>query len=54
MVDLNLNLWDAAPSLVLVPEAGGRIVQLPEKDGKIGLVFGGAAIVEKLLEFFER
>ncbi|MGI9592219.1 MAG: inositol monophosphatase family protein [Myxococcota bacterium] len=53
MVDLNLNLWDAAPSLVLVPEAGGRIVQLPEKDGKIGLVFGGTAIVEKLLGFFD-
>jgi len=53
MVDLSLNLWDAAPSLVLVPEAGGRIVTLPEKDGKIGVIFGGAAIVERLLGFFD-
>ena len=53
MVDLSLNLWDAAPTLVLVPEAGGTIFTLPEQGGKIGLVFGSAALVEKLRGFFE-
>jgi histidinol phosphatase-like enzyme (inositol monophosphatase family) len=53
MVDLTLNLWDAAPILALVPEAGGKIVTLPEKDGKIGVIFGSPALVEKLGSFFE-
>ncbi len=53
MVDLTLNLWDAAPSLVLVPEAGGTVFRLPEKNGKIGLIFGSTALVEKLRGFFD-
>jgi fructose-1,6-bisphosphatase/inositol monophosphatase family enzyme len=53
MVDLHLNAWDAAPTQVLVPEAGGRCVTLPERNGKIGLVFGSPALVEQLVEMFE-
>jgi myo-inositol-1(or 4)-monophosphatase len=53
MVDLTLNLWDAAPILALIPEAGGRIVTLPEKDGKIGVIFGSPPLVEKLQGFFD-
>jgi histidinol phosphatase-like enzyme (inositol monophosphatase family) len=53
MVDLTLNLWDAAPILALVPEAGGKIVRLPEKDGKIGVIFGSPPLVEKLQGFFD-
>jgi fructose-1,6-bisphosphatase/inositol monophosphatase family enzyme len=52
MVDLGLNAWDAAATQLLVPEAGGRCVTLPEHEGKIGLVFGSPALVEKLVEFF--
>jgi histidinol phosphatase-like enzyme (inositol monophosphatase family) len=52
MVDLGLNPWDAAATQVLVPEAGGRCVSLPEHEGKIGLVLGSPALVEKLVEFF--
>jgi len=50
MVDLALNLWDAAATQVLVPEAGGRCATLPEHEGKIGLVLGSPALVEQLLE----
>jgi histidinol phosphatase-like enzyme (inositol monophosphatase family) len=53
MVDLHLNAWDAAPTQVLVPEAGGRCVTLPARNGKIGLVFGSPALVEILVEMFE-
>jgi len=52
MVDLGLNPWDAAATQVLVPEAGGRCVTLPEHEGKTGLVFGNAELVETLLGFF--
>ena len=52
MVDLCLNPWDAAPTQVLVPEAGGRCLTLPPRDGKLGLVFGSAALVEQLAGFF--
>jgi histidinol-phosphatase len=51
MVDLSLNPWDAAATQVLVPEAGGRCTVLPERNGKLGLVFGSPALVEQLLEF---
>jgi myo-inositol-1(or 4)-monophosphatase len=50
MVDLDLNPWDAAPTQVLVPEAGGRCTTLTGPSGKLGLVFGGPALVEELLE----
>ena len=52
MVDLDLNLWDAAATRALVPEAGGRCVTLPGKDDKVGLVFGSPALVDQLLAFF--
>ena len=52
MVDLWLNPWDAAATQVLVPEAGGRCVTLHDRDGKIGLVFGSPALVERLESFF--
>jgi histidinol phosphatase-like enzyme (inositol monophosphatase family) len=51
MVDLGLSPWDVAASQVLVPEAGGRCVTLPERRGKIGLVLGSPPLVAALLEF---
>jgi fructose-1,6-bisphosphatase/inositol monophosphatase family enzyme len=51
MVDLGLSPWDVAASQVLVPEAGGRCVTLPERGGKIGLVLGSPPLVAALLEF---
>ena len=53
MIDLDLNLWDAAASQVLVPEAGGRCEVLRGPDDKIGLVLGAPALVEQLLGFLE-
>jgi myo-inositol-1(or 4)-monophosphatase len=54
MVDPGINPWDAAPSQILVPEAGGRCVTLDRRDqGRgIGLVFGSPALVEQLLDYF--
>jgi fructose-1,6-bisphosphatase/inositol monophosphatase family enzyme len=54
MVDPGINPWDAAPSQILVPEAGGRCVTLDRRaDGRgVCLVFGSPALVERLLEFF--
>ncbi len=49
MVDLRLSPWDVAATKVLVPEAGGRVVELREPDGKTSLVLGSAALVEKLV-----
>ncbi|MFQ5416444.1 MAG: inositol monophosphatase family protein [Myxococcota bacterium] len=51
MVDLSLNVWDAAATQVLVVEAGGRCVSLAGPDGKLGLVFGSPALVEQLVDF---
>jgi histidinol phosphatase-like enzyme (inositol monophosphatase family) len=51
MVDVSLNLWDAAATQILVSEAGGRCVTLPERGGKLGLVFGSPALVDQLLEW---
>jgi len=53
MVDLGLNPWDAAATQVLVPEAGGRCVTLPEHKGKLGLVFGSPALVDQLVAWFD-
>jgi fructose-1,6-bisphosphatase/inositol monophosphatase family enzyme len=53
MVDLALNVWDAAPTQVLVPEAGGRCATLPGPGGKLGVVFGNPALVETLLAWFD-
>ncbi len=51
MVDLGLNLWDVAAAQLLVPEAGGRCVTLPARNGKLGLVIGSPALVDQLLDF---
>lgn len=64
MVDLDLALWDAAAAQVLVPEAGGRCVTLhyPARDsgsgsdsetGRVGLVMGAPALVERLAGWLE-
>jgi fructose-1,6-bisphosphatase/inositol monophosphatase family enzyme len=52
MVDLMLNPWDAAPTQVLVPEAGGRCETFEVGD-KLGLVFGSPALVELLMGYLE-
>ena len=53
MVDPGIHLWDAAPTQILVPEAGGRCVTLDRRsEGRgIGLVFGSPALVELLLDY---
>ncbi len=51
MVDLSLNVWDVAATQVLVPEAGGRCVTLPEHRGKTGIVFGSPPLVEQLCAY---
>ncbi|MEE2679984.1 MAG: inositol monophosphatase family protein [Myxococcota bacterium] len=53
MADLYCNAWDLAPIQVLAPEAGGRCAMLPERDGKLGVVFGNPALVETLLGWFD-
>ena len=54
MVDPGIHPWDAAPSQILVPEAGGRCVTLDRRaEGRgVGLVFGSPALVEQLLDYF--
>jgi len=52
MVDLSLNAWDAAPTQVLIEEAGGRCVTLRREGASgypLGLVFGSPPLVERLL-----
>jgi histidinol phosphatase-like enzyme (inositol monophosphatase family) len=51
MVDLDLNLWDVAATRLLVPEAGGRCVTLPQHQGKYGLVLGNPSLVDQLVDF---
>ncbi len=53
MVDLHLNPWDAAPTQILVPEAGGRCLSFPVGTSALGLVFGSPALVEQLAGFLE-
>ncbi|MEN8160071.1 MAG: inositol monophosphatase family protein [Myxococcota bacterium] len=55
MVDPFLNPWDAAPTQVLVPEAGGRCVTIDRcADGRgLGLVFGSPALVEILGDYLQ-
>ena len=52
LVDVACNAWDLAPAQILIPEAGGRCITLPEHDGKIGAIFGSPALVEQLERFF--
>jgi histidinol phosphatase-like enzyme (inositol monophosphatase family) len=55
MVDLHLNPWDAAATQILVPEAGGRCVTIDYPEvGKLGLVFGAPALVDRLAGWLER
>ncbi len=51
MVDLGLQLWDAAPTRVLAAEAGGVCHVQTQADGKLDLVFGSPALVEQLVDF---
>jgi histidinol phosphatase-like enzyme (inositol monophosphatase family) len=51
MVDLALNLWDAAATQILVKEAGGRCLTLRGPGGKLGLILGSPALVEQLRNF---
>ncbi len=52
MVDLNLSIWDAAATRVLVTEAGGTCLCFCDPTPqKIGLVFGSPPLVEKLAAF---
>ena len=51
MIDLDLHRWDVAAMQLLIPEAGGRCVTLPQYQGKHGLVIGNPSLVEQLMEF---
>ena len=53
MVDLDLNLWDAAPTLLLAREAGGDCHVFTQPNGKLGLIFGSPALVEQLVGFLD-
>jgi histidinol phosphatase-like enzyme (inositol monophosphatase family) len=53
MLDLVLNPWDAAPTQLLVPEAGGRCETLTLENGKLGLVFGSPRLVDLLLSYLD-
>ena len=52
MVDLHLRPWDAAPTQILVPEAGGRCETRALGD-TLALVFGSPALVEQLLPLLD-
>ena len=48
MVDMDLNLWDAAATQVLVVEAGGECQVHEMPNGKLGLILGSPALVQTL------
>ena len=48
MVDLDLNLWDAAATMVLAEEAGGACEVLELSHGKLGLILGSPSLVRTL------
>ena len=48
MVDMDLNLWDAAATQVLVREAGGECQVHEMPNGKLGLILGSPALVQTL------
>ncbi|MHA7838918.1 MAG: inositol monophosphatase family protein [bacterium] len=53
MVDCDLNPWDAAVTRVLAHEAGGVCWMRRHRDrGKVDLIFGNAALVQRLGSFF--
>jgi myo-inositol-1(or 4)-monophosphatase len=51
MVDLDLHVWDMAPTRICVTEAGGKVFVTPPRNGKAGLVFGSPALVDQLVGF---
>lgn len=53
MVDLQVNLWDVAPTQALIGEAGGRCVTWEVNGGKLGIVFGAPALIDPLLAYLE-
>ncbi len=53
MVDTSLNAWDAAATQILVPEAGGRCVTLPDANDRLTLILGSPPLVERLADWFE-
>ncbi|UCE86277.1 MAG: histidinol-phosphatase [Deltaproteobacteria bacterium] len=54
MVDFDCNLWDLAATQVLIPEAEGRLIHVPQANGKQGIAFGSPALVDQLAGFLER
>jgi fructose-1,6-bisphosphatase/inositol monophosphatase family enzyme len=56
MVDMHNQVWDLAPSQVLIEEAGGRYVvvrDFPAAEGRIlSAVFGRPAVVDRLVALF--
>jgi fructose-1,6-bisphosphatase/inositol monophosphatase family enzyme len=56
MVDMHNQVWDLAPSQVLIEEAGGRYVvvrDFPAPEGRIlSAVFGRPAVVDRLVALF--
>ena len=53
MLDVYCNIWDLAPTRVLVPESGGRCETIEHGDAKVGLAFGNPTLVETLLEWWD-
>lgn len=53
MVDLDLNLWDAAATQLLVREAGGACHVREHESGKLGLVLGSPPLVRELATWFD-
>lgn len=53
MVDLHLNLWDVAPIRAIAPEAGAKLVEIPHRPGKVGVVVGAPALVDAVLALRE-
>ncbi len=47
--ELNLSPWDVAAGILILEEAGGKVVYLPEKRG-ISLVAGNEAVCRKILD----
>ncbi len=47
--ELNLSPWDVAAGVLILEEAGGKVVYLPEKRG-VSLVAGNEVICQKILE----
>ena len=57
MVDMHNEIWDLAPSQVLVEEAGGRyavVRDFPAADGRriLSAVFGKPTVVDRLAAMF--